>query len=176
MTSINAAELFTHGIHGSAIMGLSTVTTPKLKGGMGNPLQGQVREVKSQRVMVFTNSEESGYENMVKRRMQEEGIDPESWNENEVRWGTRIPNSPLISHKDKFYVECIILEEEDVHYYHDNEELTPDQIPGLDPEKAAWQGGIQNKVKVRRYAIDSIKEIRFNNTKFTDIQFNWEAV
>lgn len=61
------------------------------------------------RVILFTNQNVNGYENIVKRRLIEAGKDPRGFALGDLPWGKKVPNSPLIEHKDKTYLQYVIL-------------------------------------------------------------------
>ena len=85
----------------------------------------------------------------------------------ERKWGTRIPNTPIIEHtgkdgKTKHYLEVIFLSAGESRYYVDGEEVNINEIPGfekssVDPDS---QGGLEDKVIIRTYSLENVKEIR----------------
>jgi hypothetical protein len=150
-------------INGATFAGLDTVTQVKLKGGKKNPFQGRVTKMtKGSTVMLFTNKNSNAYENMVKRRLEQEGKDPSSFELKPRAWGQRVPNTPFVEHKEKNYLECVFIKGGKSVYLVDGEEIEKDQIEGLEdaPVNEDSQGGVENKVVIRTYAIDSIAEIR----------------
>lgn len=149
-------------VSGATFAGLDTVTSVKLKGGKKNPMQGRVTKVtEGANTMIFSTTE-SAYENMVKRRMVNEGLDPESFSVGQRAWGTRIGNSPFIEHNGKKYLEVIFMGAGKTQYFLDGEPIYKEEIEGLPETKVSdeSQGGISNKVVIRTFAIDSIREIR----------------
>ena len=85
-------EIF-QNVNGTSFVGLDTESVVKLKGGKKNEQQGRVtKRTLGSQVMVFTNQESNGYENMVQRRLIEEGKDPTSFKVGERAWGKRVPN------------------------------------------------------------------------------------
>lgn len=150
-------------VNGATFAGLDTVTQVKLKGGKKNPFQGRVTKMtKGSTVMLFTNKNSNGYENMVKRRLEKEGKDAESFALKPRAWGQRIENSPFVEHKDKKYIECIFIKGGESVYMVDGKEVSKDEIEGLPDAKPSddSQGGVENKVVIRTYAIDSIEKMR----------------
>src|SRR4051812_13236191 len=107
-------------IQGVTFAGMDCITIPKLKGGKKNPQQGRVtKHHKGARVMLFTNKNSSGYENMVRRRLEAEGKDPDTFVLGELQWGKRIYDSPLIEHEGKYYMQVIFLAPGTVDYFLD---------------------------------------------------------
>jgi len=158
---INLKPLF-ENVSGNTFIGLDTVTVPKLKGGKANPHQGRVKKLMiGANVMVFTNKNSNGYDNMVKRRLLAEGKDPETFELGERPWGTRVPNLPIVEHNEAQYLEVIFLRPGEVSYLLDGKPIEKSAIQGLE-EKAAndeSQGGLDNKVIIRTFKADSISKL-----------------
>ena len=152
-------------VKGSTFLSIDTVTDVKLTGGKKNPLQGRVQKLTAgANVMVFNSTEQNGYENMIKRRMVEEGKDPSTFTLGQRPWGKRVDQSPFIDHNDKKYIECIFMSPGKTTYLVDGIETAKEDIEGLPEvkENPDSQGGIENKVVIRTFAIDSIKSMRVN--------------
>ena len=119
-TILNAVET----ISGAAFIGIDTDSIVSLKGGKKNPLQGRVHKVTlGSTVMCFQHKYTNGYENMVRRRLEQEGKDPDSFKLSPRVWGTRLPELPIVVHeKDgvvKHYLEVIFMQQGKSHYYLD---------------------------------------------------------
>ena len=125
-------------------------------------------------VLLFSNSKTNGYENMVKRRLEQEGKDKESFKLSPPVWGERIKDTPIITHNGEYYLEVIlqhsgdssyVIKDKDNFYKH----IDKDLIFGLPKtrENSTGQGGIENKVMICRYKLKSITGIRCNNQSFT---------
>jgi hypothetical protein len=174
-------EIFAN-VKGTSFVGLDTVSTVKLKGGKSNEHQGRVKKITiGSQVMVFSNQEQNGYENMVQRRLIEEGKDPTSFSLSPRKWGTRVPNLPIIEHeKDgekKEYLEVIFLRAGTSHYLVDDKVVTKEQlkemVTGLEDEKddteetpSTGQGGLNNKVIVRTYSADNLINVRIDGAEY----------
>ena len=161
-------------VRGTTFAGLTTETKVALKGGKKNPMQGRVTKVtEDSNVIIYSNSETSGYGEMVKRRMLKEGKDPSEFQIKPRAWGTRIGKSPFITHKDKYYFECIFVNPGKTTYYLDGEEIDKSEIEGFpepkEPtkekteEKAVSNNDLEDKVIIRTYALESIKAIKLKN-------------
>lgn len=158
-------------VSGASFIGLDTSTVVKLTGGMKNPQQGRItKRMIGASVMVFSNKNVNGYEAMIKRRLEAEGKDPDSFVLSERAWGTRIPNMPIVEHfKDgdtKYYLEVIFLKPGTVEYRLDGAPIAVKDIIGLPAATAGEQGGLDNKVFIRTFAADSITEIRVDGKVF----------
>ncbi len=157
-------------VNGASFIGIDTITQVKLKGGKSNVLQGHVTKlVTGSNVMVFTNKNGSAYDAMVKRRLEAEGKDPNSFNLSPRAWGVRRQGEPFVDHKGKTYLEVIFLKAGDVSYYVDDKPVDRKFLAnhGLDLDKEEGdQGGLNNKVIIRTYLLESVKKITINNQKF----------
>lgn len=158
-------------VNGASFIGLDTLTTPKLAGGKKNLQQGRVQKrMTGANVMSFQNKTTNGYENMVKRRLVAEGKNPDDFVLGERAWGQRVPNMPIVEHtKDgivNYYLEVIFLTSGDSEYLLDGVVVPATAIQGLPEASDSGQGGLDNKVIVRTFAIDSITELRINGQVF----------
>lgn len=154
-------------VNGASIISIDTVTTPKLKGGKSNPMQGQVRKVMiGANVMVFTNKRSNGYENMVMRRLAQEGKDPKSFQLGPRAWGQRIEGTPFIEHNGALYLEVIFLKPGKSHYEHGVRKIDRSEVIGLEEaSEGGEQGGLENKVIIRTFKADSISSITINGER-----------
>ena len=147
---------------------IDTETSPKLTGGKSNPQQGRIKKVNvGSKVLFFRNTDGSGYANMVKRRLEKEGKDPETFKLSPRSWGHRIPNTPFIHHEDKkgethFYLEVIFLESGKTHYEMDGIKIDERLIVGLPYKTESRQGGLSNKVTIRSFKLESLRRVSIN--------------
>ncbi len=114
-------------------------------------------------VIVFQNKETHGYSAMVKRRLVAEGKDPEDFKLSSARWGTRVPNLPVVFHNGEYYLEVIVLNPGTVEWLLNGEVVEKQKIEGLRSYQKPEQGGLKNKVVLRRFSFSSIQTIRINN-------------
>lgn len=164
-------------VNGASFVSIDTLTDVKLKGGKSNPFQGRVTKLHTgASVMVFQNKKSNGYENMVRRRLLAEGKDPDTFELKPRKWGTRIPETPIIEHIKmgdngkqfiERYLEVIFLKAGTSQLLVDGKPYTG-EIPGLeeDTEDPLSQGGLDNKVIIRTYKCDSIKKIRIDKQEY----------
>lgn len=156
-------------VQGSAIASITAETAVTLKGGKKNPLQGKVtKRAENANVMFFTNTNSNAYNNMVRRRLEAEGKHAEDFTLGKRVWGERIDESPFIQHKGQLYVEVVFLAPpQSVKYFVDGAETDKAQIPGLPEDtKEGKQGGLDNKVILRTYKLDSIKQVKMGALSF----------
>lgn len=153
-------------VNGSSIINITTATTLPLSGGKANPMLGRVKKVtEGTSVMVFQNKKTNGYAAMVQRRLNKEGKNVE-FTLSPRKWGTRVPDSPIVEHGDERYLEVIVLKTGAVHYELDGQVILPQAIQGMKPEpEKAEQGGLDDKVIIKAYNFDSITAISINKEK-----------
>lgn len=90
------------------------------------------------------------------------------------KWGTRIPNEPIIEHTPansphkKHYLEVIFMKAGQSEYFLDGQPIAKEDIEGLEEPKVSptAQGGLENQVVVRTYDVDSIVKLRFGGTEY----------
>lgn len=172
-------ERLLSAIEGATFAGLDTSTVPVLKGGKANPMQGKIKKLcTGSRVMLFTNKQSNAYENKVRRHLEKEGKNPESFKLGALPWGERLPNSPIIHNKGKYYIQVIFLKAGAVEYratqeiifnefmgigcthYSEGDFIPKANIPGLDDRSGSEHQGLEDEVIVRAYALDSIIALR----------------
>lgn len=153
-------------VNGSSIINITTATTLPLLGGQNNPMIGRVKKVtEGTSVMVFQNKKTNGYAAMVQRRLNKEGKNIE-FKLSPRRWGTRVPNTPIVEHGEDRYLEVIVLRTGAVHYEYNGVPIPPTAIMGMKPEPPlAEQGGLDDKVMIKAYNFDSIRSITINKEK-----------
>jgi hypothetical protein len=155
-------------VNGNSFISIDSLTDVKLKGGVKNPFQGRVtKRMTGASVMVFQNKKSNAYENMVRRRLEKEGKAPESFVLGERKWGTRIPETPFITHNEALYLEVIFLKAGKTQLLVDGKPYSG-EIPGLDEPTVDEdsQGGLDNKVIIRTFKAASIKAVRVDHQEF----------
>lgn len=154
-------------LEGGTFIGLDTETKVKLKGGKKNPQQGRItKRMIGASVMCFANNQTNAYENMVKRRLVAEGKDANDFQLSERVWGHRIAGTPFVEHNGNHYLEVIFMRAGAVEYFMDGQPINKNDIIGLEDSSEAHQGGLDNKVVLRTFAIDSIVALRANGKEW----------
>ena len=152
-------------VNGGTFISIDTETDVKLTGGKSNPFQGRVtKRAIGHNVMVFQNKTTNAYENMVNRRLEAEGRSTE-FEVGPRQWGTRIPNTPFVEHNGKTYLEVIFLKPGAVELLVDGKQFVG-VIEGMREVVEGDQGGLENKVVIRTFGVDSIKGITVNKQHF----------
>ncbi len=155
-------------LNGAAVMGIDTETVPSLLGGKSNPMKDNViKRHTGALVMLFQNKFVNGYEAAVKRRLVAEGKDPESFELGARKFGTRIPNTPIIDHNGELYLECIFQKAGKSEYFYMDQLIDAANVQGLKVDvKEGEQGGLEDKVIIRTFKLSSITAIRFNKEEY----------
>ena len=155
-------------VNGSTFISIDTITDVKLTGGKKNEFQGRVtKRTTGSVVMVFQNKTTNAYENMVKRRLEQEGKAPESFELSPRQWGVRIENTPFVTHNDQLYLEVIFLKAGKSEILVDGQQFDG-VVPGMAESSEGEQGGLENKVIIRTFKTSSIKAITINKQRYED--------
>ena len=153
-------------VQGSSIASINTETVEELTGGKKNPMQGRVtKRTEGGKVMFFTNTNSNAYNNMVKRRLEAEGKDANNFTLGKRTWGERMPETPFVQHNNQLYVEVVYLAAPKIiRYFFDGVAIAKEAIIGLKENKAEGaQGGLENKVVIRTYKLENVKQIKMGD-------------
>lgn len=154
-------------VTGASFVTIDTETVPKLSGGKANPHQNRItKRCTGLNVMVFSNRKTNGYEAMVHRRLQAEGKNPASFVLSERRWGTRIPNLPIVTHNGAQYLEVIALKVGKVEYFLDGKPIAKEAVQGLEDKVESAQGGLENSVVIRDFKAESLRAVRIDGVEY----------
>lgn len=161
MKTITHNTLFTmlSEIRGTTFAKIVTDTDPKLRK-TGNPFSG-VRKVSHVNVCLGFQ-----YENSVNRQRGREEI-AQDFESAPRAWGTKI--SPMfIEHKGKLYLETKIERSLSTSYVDaTGRELTSEDVaPFLPKRSSSSRQGVEKKVLIRDYAMDSIRSITINGESY----------
>lgn len=155
-------------VNGATFISFDSLTDVPLLGGMKNPMKDRVKKrTIGNVVMVFTNKNSNGYDNMVRRRLEQEGKDPDSFKLGERKFGTRVEGTPIIEHGEEKYLEVIFLKAGKSCYELDGSEIADHAIIGLNPTNATGeQGGLEKKVIIRTFKFSSIIGLTVDKQRF----------
>jgi hypothetical protein len=134
-------------------------TIPKLKGGKANPHQGRINKVTTGAIGILYTSGR-GYFEKVNEGLINEGKAPD-FEPKPRSWGTRVEGTPLIEHKEKFYLDVIFEEPGETEYFFLDTPIAKEDIEGLEDKTEGEQGGLEKKVHVRTIALESIMDVQF---------------
>mgnify|MGYP003417994573 CR=1 FL=1 len=168
VVSVNKMELVRALMQLTSATPATFVALTEVKLNKSNPYHGRLQ--KKQRSNVFINFD---YENSVNKALIKEGKSPD-FKAKPRQWGNRIPNTPLILHKNVYYLEARFLKNEPtVEYFLDGDPIEKDMIENhLPPERNEAKHGLEEAIIIRDFKIDSIHEINVKGTiyKRNDIQ------
>jgi hypothetical protein len=167
MELITARKAFA-ALAGGTFVGMDTETVPALKGGKKNPQQGRVtNRMVGATVMCFANASGSAYEAMVKRRLVAEGRAAEDFQIGPRAWGTREVGAPFVEHRGNHYLEVIFLHSGKTQFFLDGVAIAREDVEGLEEQRdGTGQGGLENKVVIRTFALDSVIALRANGQEW----------
>lgn len=125
------------------------------------PVPGIRKSVLSERVLLFTNQKTSGYENMVRRRLVSVGKNPDNFALSDLPWGNRIPGTPLIEHRGKYYLQTVLIAPGLVKYTSSatGREIDP-RAYGIKHKRASQGLPVGEDVIVLTYKLESILRLR----------------
>lgn len=137
-------------VHGCTFASMDSVTSPS---------SGITKVTKGEQVILFSNTADSGYESMIRRRLKEFGRDPNTFVVSDLPWGTRVENLPIIAHKGRFYLQAVRLYPGEVKTFIGSREVSNDL---LDKSAFKWNQQLpkEKQVEVRTYALDNITRMR----------------
>jgi len=161
-------------VNGASFIGLDMITDVKLAGGQKNPMLNRIKKhTIGAQAMLMQNKYSNGYANMVRRRLEKEGKDPDSFTLGARAWGTRLENSPIVEHKGAYYLEALFLKPGKSHYTLDGAIIDESEIIGLKEKKSSKtsQGGLEEKVEIRAPKLSSILALRIDGTVYTDLEY-----
>lgn len=173
-------------LNGAGFIGLDLLTNVTVPGGKKNPYQGRVKKrVTGMSAMITENKYVNGYQEAVKRKMIQEGMDP-NFTPGPLPWGKKLQNTPIVINKGKVYMQLLVrhsgvttyeVDGQPVEMITDNEVRKLVNSEGLVltelPKKAkeGEQGGIsdENKIIVRTPELCSITELRAFKDVYHDL-------
>lgn len=122
-----------------------------------SPCKGIRKVTTGTRVILFTNKETNGYEDLVKRRLIEAGKDPRDFVLGDLPFGERLPNSPIIHNRGLYYLQTVILEPGQSVGYAGNREV--DLADFVTPRRTNQGLSKEDEVHVATYRLDHIDRI-----------------
>ena len=163
----DSISVMLHKLQGNTFVGLTTETNIKLTGGKKNPMQGEVTKRTVSSVQIFTNQNGSAYAAKVQRGLDNEG-EGSTFKLSPRTWGERVEGTPFVTHKGTDYLEVIFNKVIGTpEYFRNGTPIAKDAIEGLPKAKPeSKQGGLEDKVIIRTYKFESIKEIRAFGEEF----------
>jgi hypothetical protein len=143
---------------GAKIVTLHTETQPQMRK-MNNPYLGVVKKSRINGVVNFN------YENSVNRQREREGSETDFVAE-ERKWGHRINGTPVVKHKDKYYLEVKVERVLDSSYELNGNVVNYEDLKPFFYAKGESRQGVENEIKLRDFSLDSLKALKYNGELF----------
>jgi len=147
--------------NGHSFVGLTTLTDARAKK-TNNPYGKILKKTKLLANIGFH------YKNSLNNQAKREGKEID-FDIKPRRWGVRLPNTPLVEHKGKHYLEYKAENVQSVEYYTEQgEELTKEQVQEFLPKKStsSTQRELTKKIILRDVAIENILSLRISKKVF----------
>ena len=152
---LETLKVLLNRIHGATFATLDTETWATK--------EKSIRKVsRGERVIIFRTNGGSGYEGMVKRRLEEAGINPDSFKVGPLPWGERVDDLPLISCNGNYYLQCIQTSPGEAFYFlgMTDQRIDDPSAFGVKRRRAYNQMlSPEREVLVNTYRIDGIQRI-----------------
>lgn len=127
------------------------------------PSSGIRKLTVSESILLF-NSKVSGYENMVRRRLEALGKNPDNFVLQDLPWGQRMEGWPgcIIQHRDGLHLQTIVMRHGTSEVFIGDKKVPPEEVQFLLPSKKPSNQGLPDEkaVIVRTYSLKSITAIR----------------
>lgn len=169
----NIKQIIADNLNGLTFVGLDTETTVKLKGGKKNILQGRVtKRTTGISARIAQNMHTNAYVNSVRKGLEQEGKSADDFQLSPRKWGVRIDNTPFIENKGQYYLEVDIQSAGVTEVLLDGQPTDKSTIEGYPSARVqAKQGGLDNKIILRDFKVESITTIRINKQQFSDLVY-----
>lgn len=143
--------------NGHSFVGLTTLTDARAKK-TGNPFGKILKKTRLLANIGFHYS--NSLDNQAKREGKEIDFDIKP-----RRWGVRLPNTPLVEHKGKHYLEYKAEDVQSVEYFtEEGEQIEKSQIEEFlpKPRHSSTQDDLDKKIILRDVAIENIISLRIS--------------
>lgn len=156
MKTITKSELIDllSKIKGTTFVSIETKTVPKLK---SNPFTRLEKVSKVAGAIGFI------YENSVNNQREKEGLNKD-FKAKPRKWGVKIPHTPLVKNKDKYYLEMKV-QNSSSDYFENNQRIPLDKVVPYMYTGSSRQN-VSKEVILRDYLIDNITRIKLNKEEY----------
>lgn len=155
------------GMRGTSFATLITETEPTMNK-TGNRFNGKIRKISKIAGIIGNWSYRNSVNNQLEREEKVADFEPHY-----RTWGNRISGSGIVEHKGQLYIEVKIegITEEPRYEWNDGTQLTESEFSELKQwikksSAPSTQDGIEKKIILRDYKLDSIKIIHAFGKKF----------
>ena len=171
---LSVAQTIFENVKGTRFCGIDSETNVPRLARDEKVQPGKLTKVtKGSTVMVFAQEDPTAYSDQVKRRMEKEGIDPNSWEGGPLPYGEWMGNSPFIVHTKKgdteptYYLRVHFVHAGKSEYFLDGKSIAKSAIVDTSAtQKGGEQGGQKDKVIPRNFKLGSLTAIRIDGSEF----------
>ncbi len=142
-------------IKGTTFVSIETTTVPKLKS--GNPFSNLKKVSKVSGAIGFN------YSNSINNALAKEGKEKD-FEAKPRKWGEKVVGTPLVKHKDKFYLE-MKAQNGQSDYFNNQGRVSKEDIKPWEYAKKSRQG-LENEVIIRDYDLNNITRIKINKEEY----------
>lgn len=132
-----------------------------------NPYYGEIDKIQKSNVFINFN-----YTNSVNKQRVKEGKEPD-FVAKERKWGVKVPGTPLILHKNSYYLEARFLNNEpDVEYIYENSEIDKNEFSMFLPNRSRpTNQNTEKEIIIRDFKVENIQKITFGGKTYirTDV-------
>lgn len=171
---INVAKKLFENVRGTGFAGIDALTIePRLKRDEAVQPGVVTKKLTGATVMIFAQEDHTAFSVQVKRRMEKEGLDPDSWESGPLLYGEWIDDTMFIVHTKKgateptYYLRVHFVNSGKVEHFLDGKPIAKADIVNTSaPKSKGGQGGQADQIQVRNYKLDSITAIRIDGTEY----------
>lgn len=162
------------GANSRNFVGLISETEPPIKSPKTSGMGGRIKKLSH---MTIYMGGAVSYGNIVKNRQaklaKELEVGAPDWEPAPRQWGERVPHTPFVLHKEKLYLECMVVSCHRVEYRLDGQPVEHEKVVGYLREKSATsrqnltvesaEGKDDSREVVwRTFGLDSIVQVTLN--------------
>jgi hypothetical protein len=144
---------------GTTFISIETETEQKLLGGKNCPLKGLIKRSKVNGAIGihYTNSVNN-------QRIREEK--EADFVAQPRTWGIRLEGTPLVQHKDNYYLEVKVQSTQKPDYFFNGKRIDSEEVKPYLPQNKTRQD-LNKEVILRDYNISSIKRIKIDGNEYS---------
>jgi len=145
----------------ATFVSIVTRTEPQLIGGKSNQYHGRVKKIS--KVSCIINF---SYENSVNNQRDREGVQ-EEFKAEPRKWGIRVQGTPLVRHKDQYYLEYKVEKVLSTVYFVDGIPRDRSELEGSIRQGQDGRQGVENTVILRDVSLCNIQEITIGGVHYS---------
>lgn len=135
-------------------------TEPQLVGGKSSPFHGRVKKISKMSCIINFS-----YENSVNNQRGREGIET-LFEAAPRKWGARVVGTPLVRHKDQYYLEVKVEKVLSSFFLVDGMPRDRSELEGAIRQGGEGRQGVDNPVILRDVSLLNIREITIGGVHY----------